>query len=227
MLYIVLIISGTDANVQVVELLTKTMFVNDVAKMSNVGQTSGVEAYHSVVNHFAPKMYKLSYKGMNSRWVKLNLCCSLLLYMLQLAAVYVCRMKILSTSVFSRTLWLCAAPWKDYWTTMVYNTSFHKFLLSRIILAAMHYNENAGRAQKATQSGFNCYSIAYPKYKSGGYSLKKVLVEATYGKCCSNFSMEWNEHGMKWKIVLILQRFSKQETTFQDQLKVSAGIAVT
>uniref|UniRef100_A0A3Q3DJS1 Uncharacterized protein n=1 Tax=Hippocampus comes TaxID=109280 RepID=A0A3Q3DJS1_HIPCM len=81
---------------RLVELLTKTMFVNDVMKMSHLGQTSGVEAFHSVVNHFVPKMYYFSYKGMKSR----------------------------------------------------------------IILAAMHYNENAGRPQK-----------------SGGYCLRKILVD--------------------------------------------------
>ncbi|XP_077391605.1 uncharacterized protein LOC144027710 isoform X1 [Festucalex cinctus] len=107
---------STEVNVAVVELLTKTMFVNDVMKMSHLRQTSGVEAFHSVVNHFAPKMYNFSYKGMKSR----------------------------------------------------------------IILAAMHYNENAGRPQKVTKEGIHSYCIVYPKYKSGGYSLRKILVDETY-----------------------------------------------
>ncbi|XP_057709542.1 uncharacterized protein LOC130927604 [Corythoichthys intestinalis] len=110
------LLPGTEVNVAVVELLTKTMFVNDVMKMSHLGQTSGVETFHSVVNHFAPKMYHFSYKGMKSR----------------------------------------------------------------IILAAMHYNENAGRPQKVTKEGIHSYCIVYPKYKSGGYSLRKILVDATY-----------------------------------------------
>uniref|UniRef100_A0A3Q3DIV8 Uncharacterized protein n=1 Tax=Hippocampus comes TaxID=109280 RepID=A0A3Q3DIV8_HIPCM len=99
---------------RLVELLTKTMFVNNVMKMSHLGQTSGVEAFHSVVNHFAPKMHFLFY--------------------------------------------------------------------SRIILVAMHYNENAGRPQKVTKEGRHSYCVVYPKYKSGGYSLKTILVDATYGK---------------------------------------------
>ncbi|XP_019716472.1 uncharacterized protein LOC109510542 isoform X4 [Hippocampus comes] len=107
---------STEVNVAVVELLTKTMFVNDVMKMSHLGQTSGVEAFHSVVNHFVPKMYYFSYKGMKSR----------------------------------------------------------------IILAAMHYNENAGRPQNVTKEGIHSYCIVYPKYKSGGYSLRKILLDATY-----------------------------------------------
>lgn len=92
------------------------MLINEIGKMSNLGPTSGVEAYYSVVNHFAPKMYKFSYKGM----------------------------------------------------------------ISRILLAAMHYNENAGRALKVTRQGKKCYSIVYPKYKNGGYSQRKVLVNSTY-----------------------------------------------
>uniref|UniRef100_A0A3Q2YVI8 Uncharacterized protein n=1 Tax=Hippocampus comes TaxID=109280 RepID=A0A3Q2YVI8_HIPCM len=96
--------------------LDVTMFVNDVMKMSHLGQTSGVEAFHSVVNHFVPKMYYFSYKGMKSR----------------------------------------------------------------IILAAMHYNENAGRPQNVTKEGIHSYCIVYPKYKSGGYSLRKILLDATY-----------------------------------------------
>lgn len=107
------------ANVEVVDLLTKTMLINEIGKMSNLGPTSGVEAYYSVVNHFAPKMYKFSYKGM----------------------------------------------------------------ISRILLAAMHYNENAGRVLKVTRQGKKCDSIVYRKYRNGGYSQRKVLVNCTYGIC--------------------------------------------
>ncbi|XP_069982824.1 uncharacterized protein [Penaeus vannamei] len=53
-------------------------------------------------------------------------------------------------------------------------------MISRILLAAMHYNENAGRALKVTRQRKKCYSIVYRKYKNGGYSLRKVLVDSTY-----------------------------------------------
>ena len=38
----------------------------DIRNASLYGQPSGVEEYHSVVNHFAPKMYHFSFKGMKS-----------------------------------------------------------------------------------------------------------------------------------------------------------------
>ncbi|XP_064641987.1 uncharacterized protein LOC135496551 [Lineus longissimus] len=109
---------GTQASDDLVAMLTKTLLVNDISKMSAIGQTSGVESYHSVLNHFAPKMIKFSYSGMNSR----------------------------------------------------------------ICLAALHYNENAGRPQAATMAGEGRYRIDFPKYKTGGYVVKKILVGATYGK---------------------------------------------
>ncbi|XP_064636351.1 uncharacterized protein LOC135493202 [Lineus longissimus] len=92
------------------------MLLNDISKMSALGQTSGVEAYHSVLNHFAPKMIKFSHSGM----------------------------------------------------------------YSRLRLAALHYNENAGRPPAITMAGENRYKIDFPKYKAGGYAVKKILVGATY-----------------------------------------------
>ncbi len=57
------------------------------------------------------------------------------------------------------------------------------FLLHfRTILAAMHYNENADRAQATTKAGKRRHSLHYPKYKRGGHVVKKILSSATYGK---------------------------------------------
>lgn len=49
-------------------------------------------------------------------------------------------------------------------------------------LAALHFNENSGRAQAVTKQGSKRYDVTFPKYKKGGYVVRKVLVNATYGK---------------------------------------------
>ncbi|XP_065885779.1 uncharacterized protein [Dysidea avara] len=51
----------------------------------------------------------------------------------------------------------------------------------RLKLAALHFNENANRPQAVTKEGDECYDIVFPKYKKGGYIVKKVLVKPTYG----------------------------------------------
>uniref|UniRef100_A0A3Q2Q7U9 Uncharacterized protein n=1 Tax=Fundulus heteroclitus TaxID=8078 RepID=A0A3Q2Q7U9_FUNHE len=93
-------------------------FLVDITKMSSVGQTSAVVTFHSVVNHFAPKMYKLSFAGMKSRFVCLHF-----------FSDFPCiTMKILDLP-----------------------------------------------------------NLIFPKYKKGGYEVKKVLVHSTYGKYKSLF----------------------------------------
>ena len=51
---------------------------------------------------------------------------------------------------------------------------------SRLLLAAMHYNENTGRHQCQTKKGKPEFTIAFPKYKKGGYIVRKILTECTY-----------------------------------------------
>ena len=54
----------------------------------------------------------------------------------------------------------------------------------RFKFAAFHFNENANRPQAVvTKEGDECYDIVYPKYKKGGYIVRKVLAsKPTYGK---------------------------------------------
>ncbi|XP_071965513.1 uncharacterized protein [Antedon mediterranea] len=92
------------------------MLVKDIRNSSPHGQTSSVEGYHSLINHFAPKMFHFSYSGMKSR----------------------------------------------------------------LFIAALHYNENSTREQMVNKAGEKQYVISFPKYKKGGYIVKKLLTECTY-----------------------------------------------
>ena len=56
--------------------------------------------------------------------------------------------------------------------------------LTRIQLAALHFNENAHRKQAVTKTGEPRYNIVFPKYKKGGHVVKKVAKDPTYGKNC-------------------------------------------
>ena len=48
-------------------LIRNKMFVKDIGKLSYSGQTSSVEAYHSVLCYFAPKMVHYFYSPMKAR----------------------------------------------------------------------------------------------------------------------------------------------------------------
>ena len=98
------------------KIVENKSLLKDIQNASPHGQTSGVEGYHSVVNHFAPKMFHFSFDGMKSR----------------------------------------------------------------LTLAAMHYNENSGRSQQRNKQGALQYAIAFPKYKKGGYIVRKILSNCTY-----------------------------------------------
>ena len=60
-------LSGTKAFEKISEELTKTRLKNDVKKMSHIEQTSAIEAFHSVLLYWAPKMLAYSYAGMVCR----------------------------------------------------------------------------------------------------------------------------------------------------------------
>ena len=54
--------------------------------------------------------------------------------------------------------------------------------LNRLQLATLHFNENTNRVQAVMKQGTRRYDVVFPKYKKGGYMVKKVLTNATYGK---------------------------------------------
>ena len=57
----------TKASEKLTAMITNTRFCNYVKYMSPKYQTSSLEAFHSTINHFAPKSVAFSYKGMIGR----------------------------------------------------------------------------------------------------------------------------------------------------------------
>ena len=61
------------------------------------------------------------------------------------------------------------------------HTSFSNLgMQSRLYLAALHYNENSDRMQAVTKSGHPQYSLRFPKFKKGGYTIKVNKCGPTY-----------------------------------------------
>jgi hypothetical protein len=65
--------------------------------------------------------------------------------------------------------------------------------LFRLLLAALHYNENSQREQAVTAAGRRQFAINYSKNKNGAPTVKKIYVPATngtnyslYNKCFNN-----------------------------------------
>ena len=55
------------------------------------------------------------------------------------------------------------------------------FLNVRLLLAALHFNENYDRAQAKTRDGTERIRIVFPKQKKGEFTPKPVPVAETYG----------------------------------------------
>lgn len=51
-----------------------------------------------------------------------------------------------------------------------------------LLLAGMHYNENGGRATYTTEEGKEISTLHFPKFKGGGYIVRRVTVAPTYGR---------------------------------------------
>lgn len=63
----------------------------------------------------------------------------------------------------------------------------------RLLLAALHFNENSNRAQATLASGEGRYKISNPKYKKGEHTVKKIGVPPTYGMFWDILSMHWHQ----------------------------------
>jgi len=55
-----------------------------------------------------------------------------------------------------------------------------KGMLTRLMLAALHYNENSDRKQAQNKDGTGRYAIRFPKYRKGSYTLQVVKEAATF-----------------------------------------------
>ena len=56
----------------------------------------------------------------------------------------------------------------------------HMFLFhARLLIAAMHFNENYGREQATTKDGAERIQIVFPKQKQGEFNPKIVPVQKT------------------------------------------------
>lgn len=49
------------------EIVEDKRRLKDVRQLSPLGQTSCLEAFHSTINHFAPKMIHFGHRAMNTR----------------------------------------------------------------------------------------------------------------------------------------------------------------
>ena len=107
---------STKASDKLENVILAKALQKDIAKLSPAEQTFPVEAFHSIINYFAPKLLVFSYEGM----------------------------------------------------------------LCRLLLAALHYNENSQRQQATTADGRLRFCIKYPKFKKGGYSVRKIKCDSTH-----------------------------------------------
>ena len=60
-------IIGTKAGHKIEAIVTRRNLLKDVGKLSVKHQTANLDSFHSVLNHFSPKMKGFSYRGMVCR----------------------------------------------------------------------------------------------------------------------------------------------------------------
>ncbi|KAK6292771.1 hypothetical protein J4Q44_G00373560 [Coregonus suidteri] len=58
-----------------------------------------------------------------------------------------------------------------------------------LLLAAIHYNENADRPQATTAAGEPRFMILFPKWKKGDYSTKILKSHPLYAKSTNSLAL--------------------------------------
>ena len=77
-------------------------------------------------------------------------------------------------------MWECIAG--SYANNVGTYSYIHNYIYFRLLVAAMHFNENFGRAQAVTKSGKERIRIVFPKQKHGEFTPKIVPVPKTYSE---------------------------------------------
>lgn len=67
-LYLLLLL-GTETFKKLESVVLSKHLLRDIPKLSSNEQTFGLEAFHGVLVHFAPKSVSYRYDGLQARWV--------------------------------------------------------------------------------------------------------------------------------------------------------------
>lgn len=70
-------------------------------------------------------------------------------------------------------------------------------------IAILHFNENANRDQAITMEGEERFDVLFPKYKAGGYVVKKVKVDPTFSKLIPPFLAKFDANPLTQSMLRI------------------------
>lgn len=73
------------------------------------------------------------------------------------------------------------------------------YVHNRLLIAALHFNENFGRKQATTLAGSERIRIVFPKQKQGEFTPKPIPVPKTFSKYIASYIsikelINFNEH---------------------------------
>lgn len=156
-----------------IDIIDQPRRIKDIRQLSGCGQTSSLESFHSVVNHYAPKMIHFQYKAMYTRY--------------SLRTFYLA----------SRAFWLVPSLQYPHHVYCNFSTCFDQHCFNfgyilfwanfRLRLAAIHFNHNS-----TTQESDRRAVIIYPKAKKGEATARNIYSRkqdwSKYDQCCNTWS---------------------------------------